>query len=90
MAELEFDEWMRSYEESRARMEVHAAAVARNIAELEEMLAAAGYRKPPEPAAPPARPARRQRQAVTPASTNWSVMTKDPAVSVDIDGSFVL
>ena len=90
----QFEEGLRRSAEARARMEVHEASFWKNVAELEEMLAAAGYpvrkTEPPAPAAPPARPVRRAVSAVTPASGNWSVMTGDPSVHVDVEGSFVL
>jgi hypothetical protein len=121
----QFEEGLRRSAEARARMEVHEASFWKRVAELEEMLAAAGYpvRKsapPPETAssergrvepsmrqhaevgaqvkrmtaangpAPPARPVRRAARAITPASGNWSVMTGDPSVHVDVEGSFVL
>jgi hypothetical protein len=94
MADLKrFDECMRRFEESRAQMKEHGARVWKNIAEVQEMLAAAGYpvraSEPPVPPAPPARPVRRAAHAVTPASGKWSVTT-DPSVHVDVEGSFVL
>ncbi|MBV9107935.1 MAG: hypothetical protein JO306_00835 [Gemmatimonadetes bacterium] len=95
MADLDdFDEGMRRIAVSQAQMKVHEARVWRNIAEVKAMLAAAGYpvreSEPPAPAAPPARPVRRAAHAVTPASGNWSVMTGDPSVHVEVDGSFVV
>jgi hypothetical protein len=95
MADLDdFDEGMRRIAESQARMKVLEARVLKNIAEVKAMLAAAGYpvreAEPPAPSAPPARPLRRAANAVTPASGKWSVMTGDPSVHVDVEGSFVL
>ena len=85
---------LRKSDEARERMKVHEAAVWQNIAEVQALLAAAGYpvreTEAPAPPAPPARPVRRAVQALTPAGGNWSVMTGDPSVHVEVDGSFVL